>query len=105
VPRGASAGWTGDKQTLLLALNTWIRAYCTAHSTTATCIDLYNSALNDGSGNLAAMYDSMDGLHPNASGEQYIASQVTMVLPRRHHLPRGPHWHVPYTRHRLKAVP
>lgn len=79
VPWASYASSTAPKQTQTLALNTLIMNYCTTNS--LTCVDLYNSALNDGSGNLAAGYDSGDHLHPNAAGGVLIGSLFAAAAP------------------------
>lgn len=77
-PVAGVAGWTVAKTTVLEEVNTGIRDYCTLHS--ITCVDLHASALNDGAGNLAAIYDSGDHLHPNAAGQTLIANAVKAVI-------------------------
>ncbi len=54
------------KQVQTLALNASLSSYCTANG--VTCVDFYNSVLNDGTGKLAAPYADPDKLHPNAAG-------------------------------------
>lgn len=54
-------------------------AYNAAINTVATnrgcvVVDIYGSALNNGSGGMAALYDGGDGIHPNDIGHWYIAS-------------------------------
>ncbi len=77
-PASNRAGWNGTKQTQLETLNAAILAYCAAQG--LVCIDLYNSALRDGTA-LAAAYDSGDGVHPNAAGESLIAQLVVAAHP------------------------
>lgn len=78
-PVGNFAGWTGAKATVLLELNALIRTHC-ATTARVTCIDAYNSDLRDGA-NLAAIYDSGDGLHQNQAGSDYLSELIHQVLP------------------------
>lgn len=78
-PFGNFAGWTAPKQAVLEDLNVLIRSFCASDSR-VTCIDAYNSDLRDGI-NLAAIYDSGDGLHQNQAGSDYLSTLVHAVLP------------------------
>ncbi len=77
-PASGFSGWTAQNQADLIALNTFIRNYCTSNS--ITVIDLYNSVLRSGTA-LAAPYDSGDGLHPNTAGMAVIGGLATAVVP------------------------
>lgn len=80
-PFGNFSGWSAPKQVQLEALNTMIRNYCAAADPSrVTCIDAYNSNLRDGV-NLAAIYDSGDGLHQNSAGSDYFSTLVRAVMP------------------------
>ena len=74
-PFGQYSLWNAGRQAKIDAVNAWIRARGLPY------VDLYNSALNDGSGNLAAAYDSGDHLHPNTAGAAYIESLVRAAFP------------------------
>jgi lysophospholipase L1-like esterase len=73
LPFGNYTLWSAPRQALLDTTNAWIRSYC---GNSIPYVEAYNSALNDGSGKLAAGYDSGDGLHPNQSGADFIESIV-----------------------------
>ena len=78
LPYGSYASWTSGGQAIIDAINTWIRSYCAARS--IPYVEAYNSALNDGAGNLATIYNG-DGLHPNQAGADYIETLVRAKFP------------------------
>jgi len=71
-PWSGYVGSTGAKQTETTNLNNSISGYSPGY--TYTYVDIY-TPLNNG-GALAASYDSGDGLHPNLSGQNLIASTI-----------------------------
>lgn len=80
-PWGLWPEWTAGRQTETLAYNALLQTYCNTYS--LTCIDAY-SALSAGGGssqNLNAIYDSGDGLHPNAAGSALLATTVSAAFP------------------------
>jgi lysophospholipase L1-like esterase len=74
-PADSYTTFSGDatKKQRIRDVNTGILARASAD---ITVVDLFNSALNSGSGSLAASYDAGDGLHPNQAGKQVIADLV-----------------------------
>lgn len=77
-PLPAGAYWSsGTKDTELADLRTRQLAYCSTNS--VSCVDAYTGL---GSGvNIAAAYDSGDGLHPNQAGSDAIAALVYAAVP------------------------
>jgi lysophospholipase L1-like esterase len=75
---GASAG---DTQQRWEDLN---EAIAGAGATPITNVDgritAHETEMNDGSGNLKAIYDSGDGIHPNTAGRQVIADEWATVI-------------------------
>jgi lysophospholipase L1-like esterase len=65
-----AASYTAGREVVRAAVNAWTLAYCAAH-VQAACVDT-STALDDGTGALAAAYDSGDGLHPDADGHLVI---------------------------------
>ena len=74
LPFGAAASWTAGRQTQLDALNTAVMA-----SGANIKIDLY-TALESPADTLNAIYDSGDGIHPNAAGTALMASTIATAL-------------------------
>lgn len=80
-PWGNWFEWTAGKQTETLAYNALLSAWATANG--QTYVDAY-TALSAGGGtpeDLAAIYDSGDGLHPNAAGSVVLATTVGGGIP------------------------
>ena len=80
-PWGNWAEWTAGRQTETLALNALLSAWATTNG--QTYVDAY-TALSAGGGtpeDLAAIYDSGDGLHPNAAGTTLLATTVGGGIP------------------------
>jgi lysophospholipase L1-like esterase len=74
LPFGAAASWTAGRQVQLDALNTSVMA-----SGANIKIDLY-TALEGTPDTLNAIYDSGDGIHPNAAGTALMASTIATAL-------------------------
>jgi lysophospholipase L1-like esterase len=80
-PWGNWFEWTAGKQTETLAYNALLSAWATTNG--QTYVDAY-TALSAGGGtpeDLAAIYDSGDGLHPNAAGSVLLANTVGGGIP------------------------
>lgn len=73
------ANWTTGRQTITEEVNAWIAWWCLTHG--VPYVDAYNSALNDGTGALAAAYDTGDHIHPNQAGTDYLATLIRAAFP------------------------
>ena len=78
-PWNTYASWTGTMGGVTDAINSWIAWWCGTYS--VPYVDLNGSALNNGSGALAGIYDSGDHLHPNQAGTDLIESLVRAKFP------------------------
>lgn len=82
LPWAAYASSSAPKQTETTNLNTALLNYCSTYSAQGvSCVNFFTSSLNDGSGNLAATYDSGDHIHPNAAGGVYMETLWRAVFP------------------------
>lgn len=78
--KGDSSGyWTAGRQAASDAMNSWIRSYAVANG--YLLVDTY-AALEDPArpGYLLPAYDSGDGIHPNAAGQQAIRNAIGAVV-------------------------
>lgn len=83
--------WTAGRQTWTEEYNTWLQSYAAGMG--LQYIDIYTAlAASEGSSDLAAAYDSGDGLHPNAAGyvvigELYanaVDALISVTAPNNH---------------------
>jgi acyl-CoA thioesterase I len=77
LPAGASAGWTAGKQAILDEVNAWILDAVSGATDVDYRVDTY-TAMEDGvtPDNLNALYDSGDGVHPNAAGYVVLGNTI-----------------------------
>lgn len=80
-PFGLNSGWSSAKETQRLALNTSITNYANAHGPQVKLADA-STLLQDGvtPANMAAAYDSGDGLHPNQAGQNALYGLISPLL-------------------------
>jgi lysophospholipase L1-like esterase len=78
LPCGKQAAWNASKETLRGQINSWILSYCAEKG--IACVDT-EATMGDGAGNLAAAYDSGDGLHPNQAGFNALGTLIRSAFP------------------------
>ncbi len=84
LPKGGAPGWNQTPmQDRLEEYNTLIRNYCVANPTLATCVDAYATFGGQGGDPkvMQLIYDSGDGVHPNAVGSALLATIVNAASP------------------------
>lgn len=79
MPCAGYGGCDAAFNTEITTYNAAATAYCAAHASVATCVDLYTQ-LGTGTA-LNALYDGGDHLHPNAVGSALIGSLDAAALP------------------------
>jgi|tagenome__1003787_1003787.scaffolds.fasta_scaffold20893611_1 hypothetical protein len=60
------------------AINAWLVSYCDDNG--ILLVDSYSQVVDPTKGNLLAMYDSGDGIHPNAAGAAVIGENAATTL-------------------------
>lgn len=78
-PWSAAASWSSVEQTLTENYNAWLKTYCADIG--AIYVDIYTLLdTPNNTGKLLAVYDSGDGLHPNAIGMRLIADEINRLI-------------------------
>lgn len=73
LPFGNGATWTAPREAVRVAVNAWIKTQGYVYADVESAVgDLTNPARPV----LKAAYDSGDGVHPNATGQQALADAV-----------------------------
>lgn len=83
-PFGLSASYTGERESVRLAYNAWVRNLVT-NGHRLFLFDL-DEVMRDPANhaNVLAAYDFGDGLHPNDTGMAAIAAELDVLLPSAH---------------------
>lgn len=78
LPFGRSTGWTSTKQTQLDTVNTSLRSYASTNA--ISYAEGYNNLGDTDTTQLLLAYDSGDGLHPNGTGTDALATYVANAI-------------------------